>query len=173
MKIVDEKGKIFGKLNIIDLLVMILLIAAIALVALKISNRNSSTGSGNVLVYTVKVSSVEKDVADSIEAQVKADGNRSQLMASGDMLNAWVTSVSSRPHEASAKLNTNIGGVMIPVDEDTVDLTFTIEANVTNTVTNEVGTQEVRVGKSHIVKTTTFELDNGVILSCEYQNTAK
>lgn len=170
MKIVDEKGKIFGKLNIIDLLVILLLIAAMGFMAMKITHVGSATESGSVLVYTVKVPAVEKDVAAAIQAQVQADGNKSQLMSNGDLLDGWVTGVSSQPHTATATLNTDVGGVMIPVDQDTVDLTFTIEAHVTNAVTNEVGSQEVRVGKTHIVKTTTFELEKGVVLSCEYQN---
>ena len=36
MKIIDEKGRLFGKLNLIDLLVIILLIAAVAAVAWKL-----------------------------------------------------------------------------------------------------------------------------------------
>ena len=32
MKIVDEKGRLFGKINLIDLLVIVLLIAAVAAV---------------------------------------------------------------------------------------------------------------------------------------------
>ena len=36
-----------------------------------------------------------------------------------------------------------------------------------NAVTNEVGTQEVRIGKTHIVKTVHFELTNGTITTCE------
>ena len=56
----------------------------------------------------------------------------------------------------------------IPVDEGTIDLLFTIECNVVNPITTEIGTQEVRVGKTHTVKTDKFELMNGVILDCEW-----
>ena len=49
----------------------------------------------------------------------------------------------------------------------TYDLVFTIEGSVKDNLTSELGSQEIRVGKTHIVKTTTFELENGVILSCE------
>jgi hypothetical protein len=51
--------------------------------------------------------------------------------------------------------------------KDSYDLTFTIEAYVANDVKNELGTQEIRVGKTHIVKTRQFELEKGVIVSCE------
>ena len=33
MKIIDEKGRLFGKINLIDLLLVVLLIAAVAAVA--------------------------------------------------------------------------------------------------------------------------------------------
>ncbi|MBQ3920702.1 MAG: DUF4330 domain-containing protein, partial [Firmicutes bacterium] len=36
MKIVDEKGKLFGLINIVDLLVVILIIAIVGVVAVKI-----------------------------------------------------------------------------------------------------------------------------------------
>ena len=36
MKVVDEKGKLFGKLNIIDLLVIVLIIAVVVVVGVKV-----------------------------------------------------------------------------------------------------------------------------------------
>ena len=41
-----------------------------------------------------------------------------------------------------------------------------------NATTNEVGTQEVRIGKQHTVKTVYFELANGVTLTCEWGEAA-
>ena len=38
-----------------------------------------------------------------------------------------------------------------------------------NVITTEIGTQEVRIGKTHIVKTDKFELANGTILSCVWE----
>ena len=49
-----------------------------------------------------------------------------------------------------------------------LDVTFTIRANVANAITSEVGTQEVRVGKTHIVKSVHVELPNGIITSCDW-----
>ena len=42
MKIIDEKGRLFGKLNLIDLLVIILLIAAVAAVAWKLVGKKAA-----------------------------------------------------------------------------------------------------------------------------------
>ena len=90
-------------------------------------------------------------------------------MANGEMVDAWVTNVTAAPHEGGLTM-TDVNGTTMtfPVEgDDTLDLTFTIQANVVNSVTNEVGTQEVRIGKSHIVKTVHFELNNGTITTCE------
>ena len=42
MKLVDERGKLFGKLNIIDLLVILLLIVAVALIGWKVTRKDGS-----------------------------------------------------------------------------------------------------------------------------------
>ena len=70
------------------------------------------------------------------------------------------------PHEESVTVSTTANAVVLPVGRGLLDLTFTIEANVVNPITTELGTQEVRIGKTHIVKTDTFELANGTIMSC-------
>ena len=56
MKVVDEKGKLFGKLNIIDLLVIVLLLVAVVLVVFKVLAKDGAVGAQHtVLTYTVEV----------------------------------------------------------------------------------------------------------------------
>ena len=43
MKLIDEKGRLFGKINLIDLLVVILIVAVIAAVAWKLGGRKAAT----------------------------------------------------------------------------------------------------------------------------------
>jgi len=165
MRIIDEKGRIFGRLNIIDLVVIVLVIAIVAVLGMKLINRGSSgVTSTTKLTYTVKVTAVEPEVYKSVLENIPG-----QLMASGDMLSGTVVAVESSPAINGASLNTSGGALDITLREDLLDLVFTIEANVTNTVLNEVGTQEVRIGKSHIVKTTKFEMPSGVILTCQWE----
>lgn len=171
MKLVDEKGKLFGKLNIIDLLVVVLLIVAAALVATKLLGRGEGSGTGTtVLTYTVKVEGVDPQVYEGVRDYIPSDGTGDQLMANGEMVDAWVVEVTSEPHSSGLTM-TDVNGnqLTFPVEDDTLDLTFTIRANVVNAVTNEVGTQEVRTGKTHIVKTVHFELTNGLITSCKWE----
>ena len=170
MKLVDEKGKLFGILNIIDLLVILLLIVAVALIGWKVLKKDgASNANRTILTYTVEVKGVDQEVYEGIKAYVPGEsGIGDQLMANGSMVDAYVTSVTAAPHEGGLTM-TDVNGnkLTFPTEDDTLDLTFTIQANVVNAVTNEVGTQEVRIGKTHIVKTVHFELTNGTITTCE------
>lgn len=66
--IIDEKGKLFGKLNIIDLVIILVLIAAIAFAGFKFlapsMTASSSTGTAEVKFYIEEVSDF---VADKID----------------------------------------------------------------------------------------------------------
>lgn len=159
MKIIDERGKLFGRLNLIDFLVVLLIIAALAGVGLKVAGRGrGGFAPATKLTYTVKVSAVEPEVYQALIEHVPG-----QLMASGDMLDGWVVGVEAQPCESGGTLKLESGELSVTLQQGLLDLIFTIEANVVGIVTNEVGTQEVRIGKSHIVKTDKFELTGGIL----------
>ena len=156
MRAIDQKGKIFGKLNVIDLIVILLIIVVLALVGYKLVFSNGAmSGGGQKIVYTVKVEGVEPEVYEFIQ----------------ERLDAYVTAVEGTPVENDTYQmvwNANTGSQELQrVSSGTYDLVFTIEGTIQNTVSSELGSQEIRVGKSHIVKTDLFELEHGVITSCE------
>lgn len=168
-KFIDEKGKFFGKINVIDLIVLALIAVIVVVLGMKLANRASglpTEGEGVHLEYTVLVSRVSQEVYDSVAQQVAAGGESNTLMANGDMLTGCtVKSITSAPHrEAVEKAD---GTIVLSDEPGYVDATFAIEAVITNRVTQAVGTQEIRIGKSHIVKTKSYELINGIILTCE------
>ena len=168
MSIIDNKGKLFGKINIIDLIAVVLILAVVALLGTKLLTNDSVglSGPGQAVVYTVKVENVDEDVYEFIQ-----DNLPSQLMANGELQNGYVTAVEATPVESASvnvQDNPTLGMTILNYDEPgTYDLVFTIEATVKDNVASELGTQEIRVGKTHIVKTATFELENGIIQSCE------
>lgn len=173
MSMIDKQGKLFGKVNIIDLIAVILIVAVVALLGTKLLGGNDAglAGEGQPVVYTVKVEGVDKEVYDFIQAQLEQ--GPSQLTASGEMLDAYVTAVDGTLVEEDEAVlqqfaSAGITGVEY-AEAGTYDLVFTVEGTVKDNLTSELGTQEIRVGKSHIVKTTTFELENGTILSCDRQ----
>lgn len=171
-----KDGKVFGKLNVIDLLVIIIAIIIVVAVALKVTGRAGAarTETGTSIRYTVKAEGIDRKVYESIEnyiAAAKAAGKPGdQLMASGELLNGYVTSVTATPKANEATVSTSTGSVYFTAGrDDLVDLTFEVEGYVANNIKTELGTQEVRAGKGHILKTTHFELSYATILSVEWE----
>ena len=171
----DKKGKLFGKINIIDLLVLILAVGIVIAVALKVTGRAGPAVPevGTNITYTVRVERVDADVYENVKKFVddaKAAGKQGdQLMSNGTRLAAYITDVTAVPTQE--KTEVAVGGNYVGIvtaGKDLLDVTFTVEGYVANNTKTELGSQEVRVGKRHIVKTTHFELDNGVIISCDW-----
>ena len=161
---IDEKGRLFGKINIVDLLVILVVLIGIVVVAVKFLAPGSATAVNppkTHVTYQVLVEGVQPEVYENVQKHIPGT-----LMASGEFLDGQVTAVTATPHASEASVSASGDMLLVPVDSDLLDLVFTIECNVVNPVTTEIGPQEVRVGKTHIVKTDKFELSNGVILDC-------
>ncbi len=172
MKITDEKGKLFGKINLIDLLVLVLVAAALILLAVRfLLPSGNGPAAAAKLTYTAQVQGVDQATYDEVMRQMENAGGKDQLMANGELVDgAYVTKVEATPHVG---YNVNELGEVVRDVEDfdggRWDLLFTVEADVADVVTNKVGTQEVRVAKSHILKTAHFEFGYSLIMSCDWE----
>lgn len=172
----DEKGRLFGKINLVDLLVLVVLVAAVAMVGFKLLGKNGvlpgADGGSAKITFTVQVNNVYPEIYENLRSYVEQEGG-DQLMASGNLLPGYVVAVEAVPHDSSTvSINSSLGALVLPMSDDLLDLTFTVEATVPNADTNELGTQEVRIGKSHTLKTTHFEFANGVITDCQWDAAA-
>ncbi|HIY21529.1 MAG TPA: DUF4330 domain-containing protein [Candidatus Flavonifractor merdigallinarum] len=172
----DEKGRLFGKINIVDLLVIILVLGVAILVGVKLLGKGGvlpgAEGGKAKITFTVQVNNVYPEVYDSLLPYVQQEGG-DQLMASGNLLSGYVVDVKAVPHDASTvSINSSLGALVLPMDDNLLDLTFTVEATVPNADTNELGTQEIRIGKSHTLKTTHFEFAGGLITDCQWNGAA-
>ncbi len=168
-KIIDEKGKFFGKINVVDLIILAVVAMALVVIGLKLAGRSGSlpgAGAGTTLKYTVLVPRVQQEVYDAIVKQVAEGPEKNVLMANGEMLQgSYVESATALP--AKKAIEAADGRFVVSEEPGYVDATFVITAVVSNPTTQAVGTQEIRVGKTHIVKTQVFELMNGTILTVE------
>lgn len=170
MKIIDEKGRLFGKVSIIDLLVLILIVAvALFLVVRQVKKGSGSDNPGNgqpvTVVYRVAVNNVNPDSYNVVQRFVdKAAGSKDQLMTGTQLLDGYVVDCVAAPH---VTYTTTADGQVLRVestgDDPRLDLIFTLEATVTNTVTNAVGSQEVRVGNGQYVKTAHFDFYGSIL----------
>ncbi len=66
MKIIDENGKLFGKLNLVDLGIILLVIFAIVTVGAKLLKDSSESGAKTTISYTVFVEGVRQQSIDAI-----------------------------------------------------------------------------------------------------------
>lgn len=172
MKIVDEKGKLFGKINLIDLLAILVVIAALVFAVVKFTGgeEDAVIGSTSKLTYVAQVSSVTPEIYEELQRQMELCGGKDQLMANGEMVDAYVTDISAVPHVNYTALED--GTIFASPDTGAdirYDVSFTVEAQIDNPTTSKVGTQEVRVGKTHILKTTHFEFSYSTIIRCDWE----
>lgn len=154
------------KLNVVDYIIIAVLVAAVALVCVRLISKHNDTTpeveepSEPNMRFTVMVPEVDPDLAANIEASLDSDPmevedeeepiDMTQIFNSNKYFAAHIVSHETKPDK-----------------DDTVALYFTIEAatEATNGV-HLVGTQEVRIGKGYIVKTLGIEI-TGLVTSLE------
>ena len=165
--IMEEKSRRKGRFNIVDIIVVLILVAGAAFVGMKFLGNDSGVAAASTRIeYTVLVPAVRAEVCETVMEYKNANA---QLMANGQLVDGYVTDITYQPH---INYEVNDSGEVIPSVEEgenaRVDMIFTVQASVDSQVTYKVGTQEVRIGKTHIVKTTEFEMegyDDVVVLS--------
>ena len=140
MKVFDEKGKLFGKINIIDLLVILVVLVALVVVGIKVFggdkaveappatspsvNTPAATPAATPvatptpqlktkLTYTVRVTAQHKDVAEWLAQFVNIDeGVSDQLQHSGVLVeDAYVVDFWTEP----CRFNVTASGTVEPI----------------------------------------------------------
>ncbi len=171
-----KNGKVFGKINIIDLLVILVVIVAAVAVALKMTGRlgPARVDVGTNITFTMKAENIDEEVYESIKGYIAAaqaaGAPGDQFMANGELLPGYITGVTATPRPETATLSTISGNTTLTLGQaGKVDLVFEAQAYVASNIKTELGTQEIRAGKSHIIKTTHFELPYGTILTCTWE----
>lgn len=173
MKFIDEKGRIFGKVNIIDLLaVLLLLAAAVFLVQRKFfpAPAEDEPKSAEDVTYQVQVMRIEPVFHETVKQYVdRAEGKRDQMFSSDNntFLDCYVVDCSAAPHvEYVTTSEGEVKRVESSGEDRRMDLIFTLEGKATDPNTNAIGNQQLRVGIGHYIKTTHFEF-YGTIISVE------
>ena len=148
MKIIDKNGRLFGKLNLIDLAVILVIVVAVAALGMKLFGNDAveAVTSPDVKVtYQVVCEDVPRAVAEYCQ-----ENYHQQLLSSGKLLNAYIVEC-----------------VADEMPDETIDLYFKIEGTASYSGnTYAMGSQEVRVGMDHLVKTSSIECE-GIICSLE------
>ena len=102
---IDEKGRLFGKINIVDLLVILVVLIAAVVLGLKFLKPNVTGGEletedGLVPVtYTVLVENVLPEVYESVQKYIPGT-----MMASGELLDGQIVDVDAATHKLTGTL---------------------------------------------------------------------
>lgn len=180
MKQTERSERSPKKFNIVDFIIIVLAVALIAGACWKLSSASDSANQeasaqdaithfdeSPHMRFTVVCTGVVTEAATRI-----IDLEDTQLFNGDQELAAYITDCELRPTNFEI---TAADGTKITLDNpETRVLTFTIEGyfdrdEATENKTYQLGTQQVRIGKSYIVKTKSFEV-NGYITAMEVVN---
>ncbi len=152
------------KINLVDIIIIVLILAVALFFGMKFFGGEKATANKSDITFTVLVQGVPKQSLDDISKALPG-----KQISDGKYIDCEIKSVESSPCKVDKieKTNTDpyVKTTILPDQNDEyVDLTFTVSAKVVAaSLLTEVGTQEVRVGRSFILKTRGFELTGTVI----------
>lgn len=153
MKLIDEKGKLFGKVNVIDLVVALLIIFLVAAVGYKFLGPEiaASPNAQGEITAVIRFTFRTDDVVKSVQPGQKL------VFGTNYIPDAYIADVS---FVVSDYITTDAEGkIHVEKHPQYKDLYVTIKATTnTNAAILKVGTQEIAQGKNFYVKTQTTEI---------------
>jgi hypothetical protein len=157
MKLIDEKGRLFGKINIIDLVVVLLILFLVAAVGYKVLGPNVETSPN-----------AQGEITAVVKFTFKTDGVVSSLQKGQKLVfgtdyipGAVIEEVNAV--EADYVTTDDQGKVHVEKHPFLKDIYVTIKANVDiNAPILKVGTQEICQGKNFVLKTQTTDITGSV-----------
>ena len=162
----EQKAKRIGKLNIIDLLAILLIAAVLVLAAWKFIGRNGDSidyeRPQTKVTYQVNVEGVAPELYENCLEHLP-----SPLMASGALVGGQIEAVEKQDYQV---LDANGNWVTDP-DHVTLIFTVTTTTPTAEVMTTKVGDQEVRIGKTdYILKSEYIEFSDGTITNVTWEN---
>ncbi len=164
MKIVNEKGKLFGVINVIDLVILL----CIALVAVAAVYKFAAPAASDVIApkSDMTVTMRVRGAMDYLEEEVLKLEAGERLIMGSDYVDAEVVSVESVPYLSAA--TSDEGKFITAEDPQKSDLLIKIHAKQSkNDPILKIGNQEIRIGRGFIFKTQTIEV-NAIIEKVEF-----
>ncbi|NPV73177.1 MAG: DUF4330 domain-containing protein [Pelotomaculum sp.] len=156
MKLIDDKGKLFGLVNIVDLLVILAVLLVLGGAAYKFTGRGTGDGSA---VRTVRATVLAPAIRPEMLTGVKV-GDR--MVSGSSFTNVVVKDIKIQP---ALMITTDSAGRRVEATDPYLkDLIVTVEGKtVISGGTINLGGQEIRRGKDYFVKSLDYEF-KGTIL---------
>lgn len=153
MKLIDDRGKVFGLVNIIDLIIVLLVILVAGGAYYKLSHKTVQSKTVTV-EFQVMLQHIRPDLAESIKVGDK-------MVSGGSYTNVTVKDIKVMP---GYSINVDARGQRVEsIDPYLKDVYVTNVGTTTLTSASiTMGGQEIRVGKDYYVKSRDYEF-KGVI----------
>ncbi len=155
MKIINEKGKLFGIINVVDLVVLLAVICVLGAIVWQLlgSKVNDAVSDQVEMTMVVAIAGAHPDLVAEVERQ---DLVGKKIVTGNQYLDAYISNVWTDDYVIQAI--TDDGQVLDAVDPTKKDIMVEIKSKVAKgTASPKIGSQEVRAGRTYIVKTQTFE----------------
>ncbi len=163
-----EKRKV--RLNIVDILVIVIIVAAVGILGWRLTHRNGDTltSRSGTIRFVVEVDGLRKDLYDATAALVPCQMAASGSLVDGYILETWGNPCTVTHIKAKSPVNASLEQELLPEDGvDYVNAYYLCECAVDlNDKLNLTGNQEIRLGRSYYLKSVDIEL-SGTIISME------
>jgi len=163
MKIINEKGKLFGLINIVDLSIIVLILLIGAVLVLKTVGKDVGPITSEESLQEITVT-FKSNIRNDEHAKAIKEGD--QLISLLKPVDAYIKSVAYEPYEIA--ISTADGRQVYAVDpkRKAIIVKFSMKTSKGNGII-KLESQEIAVGKQFTLKTRTFE-NVGTIEAIEF-----
>ncbi|MFI3226914.1 MAG: DUF4330 domain-containing protein [Clostridia bacterium] len=160
MKIIDQKGRLFGKINVVDFIVAAAILASVAAIAVTLlaTPIKEAVSPTVTMTSTFRIRGASQFIQEELELHPILGA---QLISGSDYVDAYITDVYTEQYVVQTI--TDVGEIVEAYDPIKVDYVITVESEIAaNTPILKIGTQEVRAGRTFTLKTRGFELNASI-----------
>lgn len=126
MKLIDDKGKICGKISIVDLFAVVLMLACVAAVGLKLHKAQTIHGGDCTIEYSIRIENIRDMSVNAIKQELKDVTDAETGYKLGD-----ITDVQAKP--AMVLVQTNDGNFSLKEYENRYDAVITFRTDGSET----------------------------------------
>lgn len=158
MKLVNERGKLFGIINLVDFVLLLAIVLAIAAVGYKTLNKpiGALVAEPQEATITLRVRGAMPYLVSEI---LKDATEGTQLVSGSDFVDATVVNSAAVPYVYSTVLPDGRGVEV--TDPTKQDVLITIKAKgYEKDPILKIGSQEVRIGRGYTFKTNRLEIES-------------
>lgn len=157
-KIVDDKGRLFGKVNVVDMLVIAVIVAVLGAVIYRVTSSAMNADGTNIVtdpqtdVYiSLYANSVVPEVAEALKVGDK-------LVNGGKFIDAEIVSIETTP---AAYITTNSDGEPLQMEHPMWnDIYVVVKGKASpSSPTLKIDNQEIRINYTYLLKTQVAEVN--------------